>query len=195
MIDRIKLSEHMYLDEVYDVRTYHYHRLLNRFNALILGIDTNLISSWESVRQFVGVPMSINDWWSIYIKFNGDVDKTDKYIRAKKIDQWSGGRTPQSPWYSKGSMHTIKKDKEGIVLPNSLKAIDSTFKEIKDLYKAQKFVYDNSKTIGITRMEVNVGWLHIDTKPTSVTIRKQFKSELVTFDSDSFEYNWKPKNI
>ena len=71
---------------------------------------------------------------------------------------WSGYRTPASPWYSQGSMHSI-----GGAL--DMKFADYTAEEIRDDLREYEKLHGYVPYI--TRIEDGVGWLHGDTKPTA----------------------------
>lgn len=75
--------------------------------------------------------------------------------------QWSGLRTPESPDYSKGSMHSVGK------------ALDLKFPKI-DVAAVRRDLMDGKIDCKglITRVEIphdnrKMGWLHVDTKPTN----------------------------
>jgi hypothetical protein len=176
-MNRIELTKNFYLDEFYDVVTYHNHRLAGTLDQLADALDKKLLTALQKIRDYMNEPASINDWWKVYVKHNGDLKKTLAEVKAKRIDQWSGVRFPHSPYFSKGSQHSYTRRK----------AADVIFSSKDWLPKVQSYVFHNWKSLGITGMEVNVSWLHVDTRPLNPQAKRIF-----TFDMDSAEPNWKP---
>jgi len=176
-MNRYQLTKNFYLDEFYDVVTYHNHRIKGSLDQLANALDLVLISALQQIRDYMNEPASINDWWKVYVKHNGDLKKTLAEVKAKRIDQWSGVRFPNSPYFSPGSQHSYTRRK----------AADVIFKSNGWLPKAQSFVYHRFKTLGLGGMEVNVSWLHVDTRKLNPQAKRIF-----TFDMDSAEPNWKP---
>lgn len=172
---RINVTKNFYLDEFYDVKTYHMHYEANNLHYLIQCLDKDLLFGLQEIRDFINSSMTINNWWSTYVKTNYNLDATLKIVKAKQLRQWSGVRNKTSEYYSKTSMHS------------NYKAVDPIFKTNKLLTIAQAFVYYYWEDIKITRMEVNVSWLHVDTKHVPN------QTSLFTFDVDSAEPTWKPK--
>lgn len=83
--------------------------------------------------------------------------------------EWSGLRTPDSPYYSAKSMHSMQED--GV-----FKAVDIVFSK----YTAQnvrEFILSNQDMFPlIRRMEDGVSWVHIDVKTTNKTEIVMFKA-------------------
>jgi len=98
-------------------------------------LDPLLLESIDAVRKMFG-PMVINNWAS-----GGD-------------RQWSGLRTPDSPYYSKYSQHSFGRAAD--MLPQ-----DADVNEIRSY-----IILNPAKFPLITGIELNVSWLHIDVRNT-----------------------------
>jgi hypothetical protein len=130
--ERLKVSDHFYLDEFIPPS-------LSEEEGLKL-IDSRLFLIVETLRVKMGVPLLINTW------YNGG------------NRQWSGIRTPESPYYSKYSQHTcgcaVDIISHHVTTPELIQHIKDNYDEI---YKG----------LGLRRIELGVNWLHIDLKDTN----------------------------
>ena len=97
--------------------------------------DDRLLMTLDRLRDKYG-PMTINNW-----KWNGD-------------REWSGLRTPDSPWYSKYSQHTHGR------------ASDILFKHTTAEQVRQDILANpDDKTFEfINSFEEGTSWLHVDTR-------------------------------
>ena len=97
-------------------------------------IDDRILQTADQVREFFGVPVTINNWHT-----NGPF-------------QYRGFRTPNCPLYIAGSMHSCGKaidlDVQGITAPDV---------RLKIMANADKFPF-------IMRLEKNVPGVHLDIK-------------------------------
>jgi len=142
--NRIKITNHFYLDEFFDKQTY----INNTETELRSRLDMEFISDLENLRINIGMPFTINNWW----------------IGGNK--QWRGFRNPKCKEYSKGSMHTY-------IIGVKLRAVDFVCRvgseyirhHIKDNYH----LYPTFK-----RLERGVSWNHIDTKETNIKGIEEF---------------------
>jgi hypothetical protein len=141
-MDRIALTKNLFLDEYIPESLYREYE--GKETELIKLIDPRIIKADQQLRTIFG-PVTINNWW------------------VGGIRNWSGLRTPESPYYSPTSMHSVGK------------ASDKLFKDY-DSEEVQEWIKEHWKEIGITRMEIGVSWVHTDVKDTS-------GSSLVTFKS------------
>lgn len=114
-------------------------------------VDIRLTASIDAIKErFPEGSMTINDWL-----WNGDRN-------------WSGLRTPDSPWYSKTSQHALH--------PNDLvfRAIDCIFSDY-DVEEVRQYIINNPEEFPyIKGIELEVSWLHIDTRPRHDVL--QFKA-------------------
>ena len=124
---RIQLTTNLFLDEYIPKDLY--LKFQNKPHILISLLDDRLIKSDQMLRDKFG-PMTINNWWS-----GGDRN-------------WSGLRTPDSPYYSMTSQHSYGR------------ASDKLFKV--SAQEVREYIKQNWKQIGITRIEDNVSWVHSD---------------------------------
>lgn len=97
--------------------------------------DDRLLQTIDAIRDHFGVSCTINNW-----KWGGD-------------RKWSGLRTVESPYYSPYSQHTFGRAAD--VLVDGLDA-ERVRQEILK-HREEKFPF-------ITAMELDVSWLHIDTR-------------------------------
>jgi hypothetical protein len=95
-------------------------------------LDERLIKSDQGLRNTFG-PVTINNWWD-----GGERN-------------WSGIRTPDSPYYSPTSQHT------------SGRASDKLFSRIS-AYEVREFIKAMHFSLGITCIEDNVSWVHSDVR-------------------------------
>jgi hypothetical protein len=98
-------------------------------------LDDRLLISVDSIRERYGATI-INNWHN-----GGD-------------RQWSGLRTPDSPYYSPYSQHTFGRAADCIVLNESAESIRQDI-----LSNPELFPYVNG-------IEMGVSWLHIDVRNT-----------------------------
>ena len=95
-------------------------------------LDDRLLVTIDALRGHFG-STTINDY-----KFGGR-------------RQWSGLRTPDSPWYSPTSQHSFGR------------AVDLIFKDITAEEARKEIIRQREKLFShITGMELNVSWVHID---------------------------------
>ena len=69
--------------------------------------------------------------------------------------KWSGLRTPESPYYSETSQHSLGK------------AFDCIFKEVTAEEVRQYILSHRSEFPHITGLELDVSWLHFDVRNTN----------------------------
>ncbi len=97
-------------------------------------LDDRLLITIDALRAHLGTAI-INDY-----KFGGR-------------RQWSGLRTPDSPWYSPTSQHSFGR------------AVDIIFKDITAEEARKEIIRQREKLFPhITAMELNVTWVHIDVR-------------------------------
>lgn len=150
---RIKVSENFFLDEFVDPVTY------DKENDCGLSkVDPKVIKLAQLLRTKYGKSITINNWWSAFVKFaEKNPEKTaedfSKAWSKKGNFQWSAYRSDRCKIGSKASAHKLGK------------GIDPKGDE-KALYK---IVTDNLKEfydLGLRRLEdikITKGWLHMDT--------------------------------
>ena len=129
-MNRIPITANLFLDEYIPKELYLKYK--DKPWILIGLIDNRLIKADQALRNVFGV-VTINNWW-----FDGD-------------RQWSGIRTPDSPFYSPTSQHTFGR------------ASDKLFGQ----YTAEHvrvYIKSNWIALGITCIEVNVSWVHSDVR-------------------------------
>ncbi len=105
-------------------------------------LDPRILKALQGLRNHFG-PCTVNNWHT-----GGD-------------RQWSGLRTPSSPYYSSTSQHTFGR------------AIDCIFrnapaKEVRAWIKDEQPMY-------ISRIEGGVSWVHIDCAATDLDLIQVFK--------------------
>lgn len=148
-MNRIKVTNNFYLDEFIDPRTY-----FNCDNNGLNKIDHRLFKVAQLIRDIIGRPLRINNWWHLYIKYknNKSLDWIINYIEKSDYSKWSGYRPPSCPIGAKYSAH-----KKGL-------AIDTK----GDEYALKNIIYSYAEdfyNIGVRRIEdpnITHGWLHID---------------------------------
>ena len=98
-------------------------------------IDSKIIQAIDKLKEvFNEGTMTINNYY-----WNGD-------------RQWSGLRTPDSPYYSPTSLHSMGR------------AIDAVFSKY-DPEEVRQYIKGNIKQFdGIRGIEENISWVHIDTR-------------------------------
>lgn len=87
-MNRLKLSEHLYLDEYIPKELYAKYNSLGKLHILVGLIDSRLVQADQMLRNEFG-PTVINNWW------NGG------------LREWSGLRLPDTPYYSFTSQHSF----------------------------------------------------------------------------------------
>ena len=129
-MERIKLSKNFYLDEY--IPEGMYHELQFKSHILIGLLDKRLLNADQKLRNFIG-PVTINNWW------NGGERN------------WSGIRTPDSPFYSRTSQHSWGR------------ASDKIFANVTP-QEVREYIKIHWKKLGVTAIEENVGWVHSDVR-------------------------------
>lgn len=100
-------------------------------------IDSRQIEVLDWIRGLLGIPLTANTW------YNGG------------NRHWSGGRTPNSPYYTKGSYHSIRPDRP--VMATDLVSDKMTADEMR-----AKIIANASSCPHHIRIERGVNWLHVD---------------------------------
>ncbi|MDD3443201.1 MAG: hypothetical protein PHW89_08055 [Sulfurimonas denitrificans] len=97
--------------------------------------DSGVIEAIDTIKEnFPNGTMTINNWY-----WGGDRN-------------WSGLRTPQSPYHSLTSMHSYGK------------AIDAVFSQY-DAEEVRSFIVANPQLFPhVKGIETDISWLHIDTR-------------------------------
>ena len=129
-MQRVKLSKNFYLDEYIPEGLY--RQLENRPHVLIGLIDRRLITADQRLRNVFG-PVTINNWAT-----GGDRN-------------WSGIRTPDSPFYSPTSQHSWGR------------ASDKVFSHATP-EEVRSYIKIHWKKLGIKCIEENVSWVHSDVR-------------------------------
>lgn len=141
-MERIKLTTNLFLDEYIPRQLYEQYK--GREGELIKLLDKRLIEADQKLRDLFG-PVMINNWWS-----GGPRN-------------WSGLRTPESPYYSPTSQHTHGRASDKIFSRHSAKEV-------------QEYIRNNYQELGITGLELSVTWVHSD-------VRESRNNKLITFTS------------
>lgn len=129
-MERIKLSKNFYLDEYIPEGLY--RELEHKTHILIGLLDKRLIAADQRLRNIFG-PVTINNWAA-----GGDRN-------------WSGIRTPDSPFYSRTSQHSWGRASDKLFS-------NATPEEVRAYIKI------HWKKLGITCVEENVTWVHSDVR-------------------------------
>lgn len=127
---RIKLSRNLYLDEYIPRQLYEKYK--GREHLLINALDPRLIVADQALRDEFG-PVIINNWW-------GGGDRN-----------WSGLRTPGSPYFSQLSQHTFGR------------ASDKIFTR-HDANQVREYIDTFWRELGISAIELGVSWVHSDVR-------------------------------
>lgn len=101
-------------------------------------IDANLLITIDKLRQRYG-RMIINNW----------------HCGGER--EWSGLRTPGSPFYRQNSMHSYGKAVDIVPIDNSVDEIRGDIIRLYNTSKGDDFKH-------IHGIELGVSWLHIDTR-------------------------------
>jgi hypothetical protein len=137
MIQRIKFSDHFYLDELVPKEIY-----MTFYEKSIMFLDPRTKDIIEGVRNYFGVPLIINNWWT-----GGNRHE-------------SGFRLPNTTTGALYSQHKFGR------------AFDMVFPAKTDYEKIRETIrerYDSFKKMGITTIETNTPtWLHCDCRQTGL---------------------------
>jgi hypothetical protein len=130
---RIQLTKNLWLDEYIPENLY--KRLQKKPHILIGLLDRRLVMADQMLRDHFG-PVTINNWW-----YGGERN-------------WSGIRTPESPYYSPTSQHSMGR------------ASDKVFKDVT-AHEVRSYIKMHYRALGITCIEENVSWVHSDCRWTN----------------------------
>lgn len=130
---RIRLSKNFHLDEYIPKELY--LKWQHKPHVLIGLLDYKLILADQMLRDKFG-STTINNW----------------YIGGNR--NWSGIRTPESPYYSPTSQHSMGR------------ASDKVFKDVT-AYEVRSYIKMHFRALGITCIEENVSWVHSDCRWTN----------------------------
>lgn len=166
-MNRIKISDNFFLDEVTDPHTYF------KTPEKAMEYGRKVATMAQMVRTHVGKSVTINNWWNKAVELEKKGKAEDEIIKAIEGDdglrKWSGSRPKHCPIGASASAHRIEKMEGAIdcvVNGMSGKALfDMVEAKAKDFYGA-----------GVRRMEDFKDaptWLHIDRRinTTPNTIR------------------------
>lgn len=131
-METIQLTKNLWLHEYIPEQMYREYEKKGILRYLVSRLDRNLIHSDQAFRNLFGA-VTINNWYN-----GGD-------------RQWSGLRTPDSPYYSVNSMHSY------------YKASDKIFERGTPEEWIEQAI-QSSIPFGITGVEEGVTWLHTDTR-------------------------------
>ncbi len=136
-MQRIKFSDHFYLDELVPKEIY-----MLFYEKSIMFLDPRTKDIIEGVRNYFGVPIVINNWWT-----GGNRHE-------------SGFRLPSTSTGALYSQHKFGR------------AFDMVFPPKTDYEKIRQTIrerYDSFKKMGITTIEAGTqGWLHVDCRQTNM---------------------------
>ena len=144
LTNRFKVAANFYLDEFVPKGLYEKHST----DELLKFIDNRIFTIAQTLRDNLQATMTVNNW-----AINGNRN-------------WSGIRTPDSPYYSPKSRHTLAL-KDGAVT-KVCDAFDCVFGGL-DARIARQHILENQKLyleLGVRRLEGRVYWLHLDLMPT-----------------------------
>lgn len=153
-MERIQVAPDFYLDEFIDPYTY-----FNTEDRGLSLLDVRLFGIVQTLRNFYGYPIYINNWWTLYLKYKDDKKITDIVSRIElenkkgNVNIWSGIRTERCSIGAKNSAHKM------------FKAIDPKGNE-KRFFRIVKENLQLFYDLGIRRLEdirITKGWMHIDT--------------------------------
>lgn len=132
-------------------------------------MDRNIILCAQFIRDRFGRGMHINNYC-----YGGN-------------REWSGIRTPESPYYSKWSMHTWGKAFDFIFSrDHSQDLADEVREDIRNNYELYR-------QFGVGGIETNISWIHIDTRfnPNNKVIELDYNKVAganLAYDSDATNY-------
>ena len=149
---RIKLNQFFFLEEY--IPQYLYETIEDK-EQLIQLLDPRLLKMDVLIRQHFGV-CTINNW----------------AIGGKR--QWSGVRTPVSPYYSHGSQHTadftIQNGK--IKIKRQCRASDKIISCSKSYDEIRSYIISNQHIFNdIKGIEMGVNWLHTDVRARETLLK------------------------
>ncbi len=154
---RIKVSKYFFLDEFVDPQTY----LTKDDNGLSL-IDSKLFAIADLLREKLGKPLRINNWYHYYVQLKAkgwSDDKVIKTILNSDYSKWSGYRSNLCKIGAKASAHR----KGEAIDPKGDE--DTMFEIVKS--NAKEFYQ-----LGLRRLEdpsITKGCLHVDTMERNTT--------------------------
>ena len=137
-MERIRINKYFFLDEYIPEELY--KKLQHKPHILLGLLDKEMLKADLMLRELFG-PITINNWW------NGG------------SRNWSGIRTPDSPYYSSTSQHTYGR------------ASDKIFSNVS-AEEVREYIKVHWKELGITCIEErpnapeedDIEWLHSDTR-------------------------------
>lgn len=132
MKKRVQLTKNLWLDEYIPKGLY--LQWEQKPHILIGLLDRRLIQADQLLRDKFG-PIIINNWWN-------DGDRN-----------WSGIRTPISPYYSYTSQHPWGR------------ASDKIFNYVS-AQEVREYIKGTYRELGIMCIEENVSWIHSDVRWT-----------------------------
>jgi len=140
-LKRVQLSKNLWLHEYIDEKLYREYEAKNQLYKLVWRLDSRLIIADQLLRDKFG-SITINNWM-----YDGDRN-------------WSGLRTPESPYYSENSQHSFGR------------ASDKLFKV--DASVVIKYIQDNYesifKALGIGGLEIRATWVHWDLRNSDTLV-------------------------
>ena len=149
MVLRIKVSKYFHLDEFVDPHTY-----FKDADRGLSKVDKRLFAIADLMREKLGKPLSINNWWSFYQKNSSkNIDWVIEQIEQSRLSKWSGIRTDRCTIGTKASAHRLGR------------AIDPKGNEV-EMYGVFKQNLKQFYDLGVRRIEdpnITKGWFHIDT--------------------------------
>ena len=100
-VERIKVSKFFHLDEFVDPHTY-----FNEDDRGLSKIDERLFEIADLLREKLGRPLRINNWWVFYLRhINKDLKWIIAAIEKSDHSKWSGLRTNRCKIGAKFSAH------------------------------------------------------------------------------------------
>ncbi len=134
-MNRIKLTNNLWLDEYIPRELY--LKFKDKPHILIGLLDRRLVMADQMLRDVFG-SVTINNW----------------FVGGER--NWSGIRTPDSPYYSETSQHSWGR------------ASDKLFKNVT-AQEVREYIKGMYEELGITCIEENVSWVHSDVRWTRST--------------------------
>lgn len=131
-MNRVKLTANLFLDEY--IPEAMYRQLEKRPHIMVGLLDRRLVMADQLLRDRFG-PVTINNWWH-----GGNRN-------------WSGIRTPESPYFSPTSQHSWGR------------ASDKLFQNATAA-EVRAYIRGMYGELGITCIEENVSWVHSDVRWT-----------------------------
>ena len=125
------IPKHFKIQELVDRETY------NKYGERsIQFMDARIVRTADKIREYFGKSMTINNWL-----WDGD-------------REWSGLRTPKSPYYSTHSQHSFGRAIDFLIKGVSAEEVRAEILK-KPWHNAFKY---------ITTLEDDVDWVHADTR-------------------------------